>query len=64
LGTTIVLSFNDRNVQLHIMRIPLPQVLAGVLVARQANLLPSDYCSPECREYPTSLSPLLPCDAI
>lgn len=30
------------------MRIPLPQVLAGMLAARQASVLPSDVCSPEC----------------
>jgi hypothetical protein len=35
-----------------------------MLVARQASVLPSDICSPECREYPTSLSPLLARDAI
>jgi hypothetical protein len=46
------------------MRIPLPQVLAGVLVARQASVLPSDFCSPECREYLTSLSPLVARDTI
>jgi hypothetical protein len=35
----------------------LPQLLAGTLVARQAvQLLPSLFCSPECREYPSSLA--------